>query len=126
MWLGDNRNPRETRRTEMTMPDVKKLTQKDYEYLIEGIQLSNTRIAELEAEVERLRANNKYLIKILHALKNVAPQYRGPIEEIEQTFNESYRLRGAIKRHVKAVEDNDVHLADKIWKEEIYTDGDKP
>jgi hypothetical protein len=41
----------------MTMPDVKKLTQKDYEYLIDGIRTSNARIAELEAEVDRFRAS---------------------------------------------------------------------
>ena len=57
----------------MTIPDVKKLTQKDYEYLIDGIRISNTRITELEDKVEHLEngfGGRDYLkerIKIIEA-----------------------------------------------------------
>lgn len=38
------------------MPDVKKLSQQDYNYLLEGIAIQNDKYRALKAENERLRA----------------------------------------------------------------------
>jgi hypothetical protein len=71
-------------------PDVKNLSQQDYEYLIAGIKASDQRIAELEAQIEGLN---------------------GIIESQKQTEDALIKRIRAAMKHMEIVTHDTYHLS---------------